>query len=66
MKSVKESLGVSRKYGVKFMLSSKDSNVTHTCDANSSIEFNPLNTKSRLLYLKTRFVPRTKHFPPRL
>jgi hypothetical protein len=24
--------------------------------------FNPLNTKRRLLYLKTQFVPRSKHF----
>ena len=24
--------------------------------------FNPLNTKLRLLYLKTKFVPRSKHF----
>ena len=28
--------------------------------------FNPLNTKSRLLYLKTQFVPRSKHFSSRL
>ena len=28
--------------------------------------FNPLNTKRRLLYLKTQFVPRSKHIPPRL
>ena len=27
---------------------------------------NPLNTKSRLLYLKTQFVPRSKHFSSRL
>ena len=25
-------------------------------------QFNPLNTKRRLLYLKTHFVPRSKHF----
>jgi len=25
-------------------------------------EINPLNTKRRLLYLKTNFVPRSKHF----
>ena len=25
-------------------------------------EINPLNTKRRLLYLKTQFVPRSKHF----
>ena len=29
-------------------------------------EFNPLNTKRRLLYLKTQFVPRSKHFSSRL
>ena len=28
--------------------------------------FNPLNTKRRLLYLKTQFVPRSKHFLSRL
>ena len=27
---------------------------------------NPLNTKGRLLYLKTQFVPRSKHFSSRL
>jgi len=27
---------------------------------------NPLQTKHRLLYLKTQFVPRCKHFPSRL
>ena len=28
--------------------------------------FNPLNTKRRLLYLNTQFVPRSKHFSSRL
>ena len=28
--------------------------------------FNLLNTKRRLLYLKTQSVPRSKHFPTRL
>ena len=28
--------------------------------------FNPLTTKCRLLYLKTQFVPRSKHFSSRL
>ena len=28
--------------------------------------FNPLNTKRRLLYLKTQFVPRSEHFSSRL
>ena len=28
--------------------------------------FSPLNKKRRLLYLKTQFVPRTKHFSSRL
>ena len=27
---------------------------------------NLLKTKRNLLYLKTQFVPRSKHFPPRL
>ena len=31
-----------------------------------SVYINPLNTKPRLLYLKTQFVPRIKHFPSRL
>ena len=30
------------------------------------IVFNPLKTKRRLLYLKTQFVPRSKHFSSRL
>ena len=30
---------------------------------NFKSEINPLNTKHRLLYLKTQFVPRCKHFP---
>ena len=29
-------------------------------------QFNPLKTKRRLLYLKTQFVPRSKHFSYRL
>ena len=33
-------------------------------NTNSSI--NPLKTKRRLLYLKTQFVPRSKHFSSRL
>ena len=32
----------------------------------SAAYFNPLNTKRRLLYLKTQFVPRSKHFSSRL
>ena len=31
-----------------------------------SEDFNPLKTKCRLLYLKTQFVPRSKHFSYRL
>ena len=30
------------------------------------LHINPLNTKRRLLYLKTQFVPRSKHFSSRL
>ena len=30
------------------------------------IDINPLNTKPRPLYLKTQFVPRSKHFSSRL
>ena len=29
---------------------------------NAGPDINPLNTKRRLLYLKTQFVPRSKHF----
>ena len=32
----------------------------------SYLNFNSLNTKRRLLYLKTQFVPRSKHFSSRL
>ena len=35
-------------------------------DQSSNSFFNPLNTKRRLLYLKTQFVPRSKHFSSRL
>jgi len=31
-----------------------------------SVEFNPLRIKIYLSDLKTQFVPRSKHFPPRL
>ena len=34
--------------------------------SNSLWAFNPLNTKRKLLYLKTQFVPRSKHFSSRL
>ena len=30
------------------------------------LPFNPLNRKRRLLYLKTQFIPRSKHFSSRL
>ena len=32
----------------------------------SSQDINPLNTKRRLLHLKTHFVPRSKHFSSQL
>jgi hypothetical protein len=32
----------------------------------AAMSINPLNTKRRLLYLKTQFVPRCKHFSSRL
>ena len=38
--------------------------VDHT--PSSSVEVNPLKTKLGLLYLKTQFVPRSKHFSSRL
>ena len=31
-----------------------------------NVQINPLNTKRRLLYLKTQFVPRSKHFSSKL
>ena len=31
-----------------------------------NVRINPLKTKRRLLYLKTQFVPRSKHFSSRL
>ena len=45
---------------VSFFMSS-----CHSC-FKLEILFNPLNTKSRLLCLKTQFVPRSKHFSSRL
>jgi hypothetical protein len=33
---------------------------------NNAHKINPLNTKRKLLYLKTQFVPRSKHFSSRL
>ena len=30
------------------------------------MDLNPLNTKRRMFYLKTQFVPRSKHFSSRL
>jgi hypothetical protein len=32
----------------------------------SSLDFNILKTKRNLLYISNQFVPRCKHFPPRL
>ena len=32
----------------------------------TQVQINPLKTKSRLLYLKTQVVPRSKHFSSRL
>ena len=38
-----------------------------TLDENNiKVDINPLKTKRRLLYLKTQFVPRSKHFSTRL
>ena len=39
------------------------------CSASKFLEvvkINPLNTKLRLLYLKTQILPRSKHFSSRL
>ena len=46
-----------------------DIRTKHSTESERHVEFlnvNLLNTKRRLLYLKTQFVPRSKHFPPRL
>ena len=32
----------------------------------TTLELNPLKTKRRLFYLKTQYVPRSKHFSSRL
>ena len=39
---------------------------TYWPSLNKLQEINPLETKCRLLYLKTQFVPRSKHFPSQL
>ena len=57
-----------------------DIRTTHSTQSDGHVEFfmlnlvvhketarlNPLKTKRRLLYLKTQFVPRSKHFSSRL
>jgi hypothetical protein len=55
-------LGLSSKRGV-FV---PQKNVQSPHDNGRSLSFNPLNTKRRLLYLKTHSVPRCKHFLSRL
>jgi len=40
--------------------------VTVCSQINTKHGFKPLNTKCRLLYLKTQSVPRSKHFLSRL
>ena len=40
----------------------KRSGLGNGCTSHTIIYFNPLNKKRRLLYLKTQFVPRSKHF----
>ena len=37
-----------------------------TIAASAAVYFNPLNTKRSLLYLKTQFVPQSKHFSSQL
>jgi len=37
-----------------------------TCVSVEGNSINPLMTKRRLLYLKTQFLPRSKHFSSRL
>ena len=41
-------------------------NEPELCSRLRTLEINPLNAKRRLLYLKTQFVPRSKHFSSRL
>ena len=40
--------------------------VCRPSDLGVSVNINPLKKKRRLLYLKTQFVPRSKHFSSRL
>ena len=64
----------SRKYEVQTMFCSFFTSGLNEieCAASENIwacwsgQFNSLNTKRRLLYLKTQFVPRSKHFSSRL
>ena len=43
-----------------------DAHKTEATETTENLWINPLNTKRRLLYLKTQFVPRSKHFSSRL
>ena len=36
--------------------------MANECERNEAVRINPLNTKGGLLYLKTQFVPSSKHF----
>ena len=44
----------------------KDNSPGMSCASFDNSKFNPLKKKRRLLYLKTQFVPRSKHFSSRL
>ena len=43
-----------------------EGNQTHTYLDFMQPGINRLNTKRNLLYIRNQFVPRSKHFPPRL
>ena len=60
---------ISRNYQKDRIPAQTDDSVNSHDDINSRNKkagINPLKTKRRLLYLKTQFVPRSKHFSTRL
>ena len=62
-----ELIGIAHTDGKTALLTGKKLEVGWSItDSQAAFYFNPLNTKRRLLYLKTQFVPRSKHFQSRL
>ena len=54
------------KYGSQTLLYARNKIIKMKEMLSFGSKFNPLKTKLRLLYLKTQFVPRSKHFSSRL